>query len=334
MMWRWVTCINLILLRNRVQPTTTYTPIASLDQYGSVPQIRNAATASDLHGSLTLVGVANRFPPEPHINVSEEAIVVVSLERNIPGRIYPASTQTQALGQKQGGKIHVVAYQEEQDERGIVHGYSNSIAIIGSGFKSDLGFLLNLLRIYACNYWERYDIFPQGHQIAWAVSQVMLRFMGYDELAQRNRDRLLGSRDYANTDMDLFSMLPHVLRDLERGDEWVTIGRPLGLRVFVSELRQSSFAVHASVRIVEPSGIISQPILAHALGRKNKEANKLLRDRYKQGMSSLQLQDMCVDIMKEVVLADSTDERQFADHILVCDVLHKDGIDTRRIPLS
>jgi len=330
--------ILLIIPISRANQSASYTSITALDKYGSVPQIRNAATASNLHGSLTLVAVANRVTPSTlsmestsHIESPpfEEAILVISLERKIPGRFYPpSSNQPIALPQKQEGKINVLAYEDHL-------GYSKSIAIIGSGFKSDLVFLLNLLRRYSCNYWERYDIFPDGHHMALAVSQVMLRFMGYDDMANRNQDLVLGQREYA-TDTTLFASLPHVLRDLEQGgDDLVTIGRPLGLRVFVTELKPSPLGiVQAHVRIVEPSGIISQPILAHALGRGNEEANKLLRDRYKWGMSVQQVQDTCVDLMKEVILGYSSVERPFADHMLVCEVLHKDGIETRRIPLE
>ena len=265
----------------------------------------------------------------------DEAIVVISLEKNIPGRIH------------QGGKIRILAenYEQQRKENHQSDGIQY-MALVGSGFKADIPFLTNLVRRYICNFWERYNLFPHGYHVAYIISQVMLRFMGYDDLS--NRNRFMGQRDYS-MDRSLFTSIPHVLKDERQGrgddgddESWITIGRPLGLKVFVLEVRLGNQSPplshsHAHIRIVEPSGIISPPLLAHALGQGNKRVNLLLHQRYKQGMSIQQVQDTCIDIIKEVLLNENSDTEStlFKDYTLVCEVLKKDGMDDiRRIPVQ
>ena len=124
--------------------------ISSLDKFGNSPQLANSLLSSRRSlPSLIAIGV------EEEDGKREEVVVVVFVEEKRPG----------------------VLEDDKPKKTKLIH---PSVAIVGSGLKSDMAFITHLLRQQSTRLWERYDTFPGSYRIALSVSQILLAFMGYN----------------------------------------------------------------------------------------------------------------------------------------------------------
>mmetsp|Transcript_13707 Transcript_13707/g.15406 ORF Transcript_13707/g.15406 Transcript_13707/m.15406 type:complete len:329 (-) Transcript_13707:682-1668(-) len=285
-----------------------YKSITELDKYGSSPQINNARLASTLHGALTIA--ASSF--------TSNSVVVVSLQRNLPGVfICPKK-----------GKVQIIASVEEelaeqkQQEVYDNDSYSNSkrktikkiSAVVGSGLQSDITYIISLLRKHSSEIWERYDAIPNINRVAFDASQVLLCFMGYD-VQSEIRD---GTRGILSND------------DGDK-DETISIGRPLACNLLIMEVGGRGKIL--DMKLVEPSGIVSESLVGQAVGRGSKKANELLRKLLRDDVDIEELKDICVRIVREVAIEEnllSENEKDSAS--IICEVLCPEGLVFNRLP--
>ena len=302
--------------RNLDSHDGVYKSMTSLDKYGSSPQINNARVASQKYGFPTVIAIAYKEEEtdsgngkENQSTQAEEVIVVVSLEKQRPGvKIYDDKSSRNDFPLAQTTKLQLI---------GQEHGQA-SIAILGSGLKSDLTFITNLLRRHATRLWERYDILPDSNRIALSASQILLAFMGY------------------NAEDEIQDGVEHILIDESDGNI-MTVGRPLTTSVVVCEVGLNG----SDMKALDPSGVILESTYAWALGRGSEKSRELLKQKWKPRLSVRAVQDLCMDIIHQVSLEEELvvpsknceedghlqDESYFG-----CEVLSRRGLSYSRIP--
>jgi len=175
---------------------------------------------------------------------------------------------------------------------------STITALVCSGLKADANILLRILRDYASRLWERYDCIPDCHQISNALAGVLLSFMGY------------------STDDE---PIPFVSHEFE-------MARPFGVHSLVLGIKPGC---KPFIQSVDPSGV-RRSWSALAIGRGNQEANQKLRKLYKKTLSPKEIQNICIDIIRDLY-ADDTKKPSEGSEIL-CETLTSRGIKINRIP--
>jgi len=186
------------------------------------------------------------------------------------------------------------------------------LATIGSGLAADAAFLNMLLRKDVMYTWERYDAIPECMRVAHTASRIMLAFMGYDD------DIRDGSRD--------------VLLD-DNGDR-MNIGRPLGVNLIIAKLNPVGYV---EMRLVEPSGVVSDELIGKVLGRGYLKGTELLKQRWREGCDAAEIEEICVSIVKEIALSEFLvgDHGGEEDYNIVVEVLNcAHGLDVSRIPFA
>lgn len=186
------------------------------------------------------------------------------------------------------------------------------LATIGSGLAADATFLNMLLRKDVMYTWERYDAIPDCMRIAHTASRIMLAFMGYDD------DIRDGSRD--------------ILLD-DNGDR-MSIGRPLGVNLIIAKLNSDGYV---EMRLVEPSGVISDEIVGKVLGRGFQKGTELLKQRWRDSCNVAEIEGICVSIVREIAVSEFLvgDHGGEEDYNIVVEVLNRtDGLDVKRIPFA
>lgn len=285
-----------------------YTAINMLDEYGSSPQIRNACKASDLHGSLILCAVAS-------LSTKDEVMVVASHVRHLSGKHSSPSSYE---------RVKLIANE-------YIDGYDSIespalpmlLAAVGSGIRPDFTLVVKLLRRYAIRTWERYDIYPSSLALCDATRRIMMGFMGYDRSIE------LGG----------FTTILDVLTD-EYGKK-IKLGRPMGVKVVLMGFtRERNGNTVAEMRKIDPGGAVSDKMmLAVAMGRDNEMAGKLLEERYAYGLGLDVIEDMLVDLLRDVVLDGGSYDEEDDDIYdlnkdwIMCEVVTETGvIACKRIP--
>ena len=186
------------------------------------------------------------------------------------------------------------------------------LATIGSGLSGDAAFLNRLLRRDVMHTWERYDAIPDCSRVAHTASRIMLAFMGYED-------------DVRDGSMD-------VLMD-DNGDR-LSIGRPLAVNLIIARLDMDGFV---EIRLVEPSGVVSDEILGRVLGRGCQKGTELLRQRWRDDMDVEKTEEVCIGIMIEITLSEYLvgDHGGEDDYCIVVEVLDcKNGLTIKRIPFA
>jgi len=186
------------------------------------------------------------------------------------------------------------------------------LATIGSGLAGDAAFLNKLLRKDVMYTWERYDAIPDCTRVAHTASKVMLAFMGYDD---EIRD---GSRDVL----------------LEDNGDRMSIGRPLGVNMIIAKLYSSGYV---EMRLVEPSGVVSDELVGRVLGRGSKKGTELLKQRWRESCDDAEIEDISVAIVKEIAISEYLvgDHGGEEDYNIVIEVLNcQDGLQVKRIPFA
>ena len=162
---------------------------------------------------------------------------------------------------------------------GQSHAIDNTmLATISSGFASDASFVNKLLRKDVMNVWERYDAIPDCKRVAHTASRIMLSFMGYED--------------------EVDDGSPSVLVD--RGER-LNIGRPLGVFMIVARVHSDR---PVEMRLVEPSGVISDAIAGRVLGKGSGKGNELLKQRWRNNLDHEEIQDLCSSIIKKITMAE------------------------------
>jgi 20S proteasome alpha/beta subunit len=186
------------------------------------------------------------------------------------------------------------------------------LATIGSGLAGDAAFLNKLLRKDVMHTWERYDAIPDCTRVAHTASRVMLAFMGYgDEILDGSRDVLLE----------------------DNGDR-ISIGRPLGVNMIIAKLYSSG---DVEMRLVEPSGVVSDELVGRVLGRGSKKGTELLKQRWRESCDDAEIEDISVAIVKEITISEYLvgDHGGEEDYNIVIETLNcKDGLQVKRIPFA
>lgn len=185
------------------------------------------------------------------------------------------------------------------------------IAIIASGLSGDASFLTKILRKDVMNIWERYDSIPDCMRVAHTAGRIMLTFMKYDD------DLSDGVRDVM----------------LDDSGERLSIGRPLGAKLVVATINASG---HVKMRLVEPSGVVSNEIVGRVLGRGFKKGNDLLRTKWRQDIDTVELIRACTDIVREIAASEYIiGDNKGSDYCIVIEVLDcQSGMSVQRIPFS
>jgi len=166
------------------------------------------------------------------------------------------------------------------------------MGIVCTGIKADAKWLVSTMRDYQKRNWESYDLKNLSRKRSQQVSaQALLTFMGY------NRDKEL-----------------HDGLVVDSEETWA---RPLGVQ---SMLVSSD----GPITLVDPSGT-SQHFNAQAIGKNSREVNAKLEERYEPHQSVQEVQQLLVDILKEVFDDAGNDSE------LVVDILTPDGIERIRI---
>jgi len=225
----------------------------------------------------------------------DEAVIVVSRERKTPGVI-----QTDG-----GGKVQMLASDEGQR---LLYA-----AMIGSGLKSDLTFVSKLLRRHASMYWERYDSIPNCNRIALSASQVVQSFNGYDFESE------------VNDGLNIKTAFEY-----EYGQEYFSFGRPLAINLLIVDVGENG----AGMKAVNPSGVVSEQLVACALGKESEKANNLLQQRWQPNLSVAEVEKICVGIIRDIALDENSKENKESDEneeILTCEILSSDGLITKKL---
>ena len=148
-------------------------------------------------------------------------------------------------------------------------------ALVCSGLKADAVFLRSLLREKSRCLWERYDIIPSPFQMADACSQVFLSFFKYNRQKEVNDETgPLDSYDDKSLDMS----------------------RPFGLHALVLGTDRSSVP---NILSVDPSGSQRRHDNFVAIGRESKEANKKMKEMWRNDMTLDEIKELCTTILNE-----------------------------------
>ncbi len=260
----------------------SYRSITELDQYGSSPQINNARLASALHGALTLVA----------ISIPSNEILVLSLERKLPGVIIPPNK----------GKVHIIA-----QERG-----TKVNAVIGSGMNSDITYIVSLLRKYVSGLWERYDSIPSLDRVAMSATQVMLCFMGYDVQDEIND----GIRS--------------ILSGNGSRDDTISIARPLACNLLCVEVGNGGICDMKLVDPggVISESILGRAI-GRGCDKTNSLLREKWRcDLCTKDLEEICIEILRKTVKEEGLLSDSDSEKAS----IVCEVLGKEGLSVKKLP--
>mmetsp|Transcript_4971 Transcript_4971/g.9467 ORF Transcript_4971/g.9467 Transcript_4971/m.9467 type:complete len:280 (+) Transcript_4971:36-875(+) len=186
------------------------------------------------------------------------------------------------------------------------------IATVASGLSGDAAFLTKALRKDVMNIWERYDSIADCRRVAFTASRIMLTFMKYDdEVSDGSRDVLL-----------------------DDSGERLSIGRPLGVKLVVASVNASG---HVQMRLIEPSGVVSDEIVGRVLGRGFKKGNDLLRTKWRQDIDTSELIDVCANILREIAASEYLvgGNGKESNYCITAEVLDcENGITVQRIPFS
>jgi 20S proteasome alpha/beta subunit len=258
------------------------------------------AFTESVYKSLTEL---DKYGSCPQINNAQMASNVQSMPTIVSAS--RSSVVVVALEKKQAGvlprnKCQIIGKSDDQ-----------IIASIPSGLSGDAAFLTKILRKDVMNIWERYDSIPDCSRVAHTASRIMLTFMKYDnELGDGARDVML-----------------------DDSGERLSIGRPLGVKLVVASVNTSG---HVKMRLIEPSGVVSDEIVGRVLGRGYKKGNELLRTKWRHDIDTVELIGVCADILREVAASEYIiGDNAEGDYCIVIEVFDcQNGMNVRRIPFS
>lgn len=245
-----------------------YSSIKALDKYGNSIQLSHAREASQQHGTLVLVGIAN-----------EGNIVCVSV--SLPPKIGTMMMMKMSPSSES---------QQQQQQKRMMHPISKSntgsgtVMMICTGIKADIRWLVQTMREYQARTWERYDAPSSSStanlkRVTWALSQVLLDFMGY----ARNREWMDG----------VGPVLMSTTKNDRSSSSW---SRPLGVQTLVVSYQTPYLT------LLDPSGVVMADYNAYALGRDSPVCLDELELLYTPTLTTEELQELFVDIVQRKVI--------------------------------
>jgi len=349
-----------------------YNDVRALDKYGNVPQIRNARSAADRQGSPVVFAIStpshktsgsgsSRSSPEP------ESIVVASVGKIIPSRIPSEPSPRIAVLSREDHDFNSDSTNDDEDNGKISSSSSSIVATVITGNAPDASLLIYLLREDAVRSWEKYGSNPSTLSTIEAAGDVLQGFM---KRSSGSKDAIIGRGNGSIIDRGHSG-------DGQNGDRGtVGTGRPLGLTAWImspgftdarhrqsmnigtdTDLMEESSdygGMVAEVRVVDPSGTASLPIVAGAMGKGRDDIETSLSKHWKLGMTVDEVKDMLVKVLREDLDVDREleEERDEAkggsgdydgrrqrqkedqkDECIVCEVLSDRGIQVTRFPL-
>ena len=223
--------------------TSPYRSARALNQYGNSEQIQNAKKAATMHGTLVVAA---------HDATNNSTMVLSVLDDRHAGQIESINSPKMLHLIHQNPSFTRSSYQK--------------VALVCTGLKGDANWLVQRVRAYSHRVWTRYNTFLDSSGAAFAVSQYMLRFWGYDDEDEEWTPSLL-------------------LDDMKRQNNQHIWSRPLGLVVMILSSQRPY------INVVEPSGIVQQ-YTAFSMGKNSNEILEKLADVVKQAGDDLQGQLM------------------------------------------
>lgn len=237
--------------------------------------ILSLSTSISLAGSSSLyrsVQELDRYGSSPQINNAGKTKLhsLPTLVTMCGSSLYIAYLERKQMGILPKQRCNIIGQSHSTD--------NTMVATISSGVASDASFVNKLLRKDVMNVWERYDAIPDCARVAHTASRIMLSFMGYED--------------------EIHDGSPDVLVD--RGER-LNIGRPLGIFMIVARVHSDK---PVEMRLVEPSGVISDAIAGRVLGKGCGKGNELLKQKWRHNLEHEQIQDLCSSIIKEITMAE------------------------------
>lgn len=145
----------------------------------------------------------------------------------------------------------------------MVNAVAPGMYLACSGIKADSKWLLEKLLDYQKRQWDVYDRYASPDKLKPAISQVLLKFMGFD-------------RQKELTDMLVID---------KKNDNW---GRPMGV--------MSLLLTPTSISLIDPSGIIQEQ-LAYAIGKDSDQTIDELEKVLEPEMTTKEVKDMLTNML-------------------------------------
>lgn len=343
-----------------------YIPITALNDYGQSIQLRHAMESASRYGTPILACLCCFDNSEDNENSKqqlevENAIVICSLQRPRLGIVAPSiSSGASSTNIKQclrtsnssvnvhpsiQGLVKVVATRDDVDDNDV-HACANDAndepkhtlhtAIVCTGIQSDATFLTNQLQRHFSKFWFRYNTLPTGTlAVVKMIREVLLDCMGYDWSEEVSSAKISGgvgsaAPSYSENDND---------------DSAVAAGRPLGVSSFLLSIDNGE--PRPTITAIEANGS-SEQYVARAMGVGSQQANELLSQKWKRGLSREDVKEMMHDILKGVAiergwLSDdenrsrddmSSDRQDSSDFTVVFETVTRRGINIEFEPLG
>lgn len=263
-------CYSLFLLllsfcQVTASSSSSVTSVTALDRYGNSIQLQNARQAAIRHGRLV---VAAKFH-------NHDVVVVVSIYTPQPGKVIST--------------------------KGVLSKICSSGYVACTGVKADATYLVEHLREYCKQVWNRFDIsdIPQDRMTQALSKTILLEFMGYNRAAEFC-DGIVQKSD----------------------EDEVSWARPLGIQTLV-------IGPSSPIALVEPSGVVQQRADYVAMGKDSDAVMRALQERFptEKDATLEEFKDLLIDAIQQTV------EGQKQSTELIVEVVSEDGIEVSSMPL-
>lgn len=355
-----------------------YIPITALNNYGQSTQLRHAMEAASRYGTPIIACLCCADEEDSITNNNnddgdnsnnekqrnENCIVICSLQRprlgivapSIPTgasstniRRYSTSNTSSKVHPSIQGLVKILATRDDVDNIDATTQSNDNVpthtlhtAIVSTGIQSDATFLLNQLQRHFSKFWFRYNTLPTNTlAVVKMIQEVLLDCMGYDWSEEVGSAKVSGG---------VGSAAPSYNENEDESNGSSAAGRPLGLSSFLLSLAKdddsttfSSPASRPMITLIEANGS-SEQYVARAMGVGAQNANGLLAQKWKQGMSREEVKDMMQEILQEVAIErgwlqgdDEDGSSVSATHTeltITCETLTSRGIDIEFLPLQ
>ncbi len=358
-----------------------YIPINALNNYGQSTQLRHAMEAASRYGTPIIaclcsvdeedeIVVCNTDDVEMDTSNSENqrrenAIVICSLQRPRMGvvapsvptgasstniRRYSTNVTPNNVHPSIQGLVKILATRDDVDNIDAAtqtnhDGPTHTLhtAIVSTGIQSDATFLLNQLQRHFSKFWFRYNTLPSNTiAVVKMIQEVLLDCMGYDWSEEVGSAKISGG---------VGSAAPSYNENEDESNGSSVAGRPLGLSSFLLSLANddattttsSSFTPRPTITLIEANGS-SEQYVARSMGVGAQKANELLSQKWKRGMSLVEVKDMIQEVLQEVAIErgwlpghdedTSSGSTMHTELIIACETLTTRGIDIEFLPLQ
>lgn len=147
--------------------------------------------------------------------------------------------------------------------------------------------------------------------------------------------------------------VPDVLTD-EGSGRSMKLGRPLAMSLLIVDVFDGRGGSRANMLAVDPSGVVSEPLVAFGLGKGSDKANEMLGRQWRPDLGVAEVEKMCIGIIQDIAALDEKEKevtRSVVDNDgtgvgagavqddrkvghIVCEILSKDGLSVKRLLLK